>query len=220
MSKITSYYGKRKRGAYGSSYQSAFKRRRGFAVSRMNNFSSVPSNVGQSSSGMTRTFVNMQRYDLDAAVEVHEKLFNPTTIHSQLDKDILNVFGSIKVLYVVVELIAIGQAPDGITAMTPVNGGIVGLGISDKRAAPAGPEACLNEITNMKTKPAGVFQYSQTNMKVLYKPVVTDESTVMTPETYLGVTKNFFNMVFIKPVTVDRSYFFVKITTKLRCMMA
>lgn len=220
MSKITSYYGKRKRGAYGSGYQSAFKRRRPYNVSKMNSFSSIPSNIGQSSAGMTKTFVNLVRYSFDPTIEVNQKDFIPTDIHSQKDKDIINVFGSIKVMYVVAELVAAGQAADGISPMNPIQSGIVGLGITDKRAAPAGPEACLNEITNMKTKPAGVFMYSQTNMKVLYKPIVVDESTVMTPATYLGADKSFFNTVFVKPTTADQSWFYVKYTTKLRCMMA
>lgn len=216
MSKITSYYGKRKRGAFGGAY-GTYKRRKSFPASRMNQFNAIPSNVGMTSSGMVKTFTNYKAVTLTAAGEITGESFLPTGFHTQNDKNILNVFGSLKLMYVVVELIGVTQGAVGGVQET-VSAGMVGIGLSDTRAGPADLSALVNTITNSKIKPAGTFSFSQTNMKVLYKPVLTDEATVMTPETYLG-DKRFFNLVLLGPVTTSDKTFHLKVTTKIRCMM-
>lgn len=219
IGKMTSYYGKRKRGYAGGGSSAKRPYVRTMAISR-----SPISTAPQSSSKINKVFQGVMRVLLQPAQSVGSTPFIPVDILPEVHKNVINAFGQVKMAYCVCEVMS-AIAADADTASL-VSGGALGFALSDGRAVPASSSDVVAVYPNCRTTPWNTLEYSNPRLKIMYKPVTEAERTWMSTATFFEATRKFFDAVvcniggvpvlgLTKEVDVDIRY-----SMKLECMMA
>lgn len=218
IGKMTSYYGKRKRGYTGGSYG---KRPYVRTVS-------VPrtpiSTAPQSSSKINKVFQGTFQVSMATGSLVGSKGFVPIAVLPEVHRNVINAFGQVKMAYTVCEVLnAVGIAGDNSYLLS---GGSLGFALADGRAVPASPSDVVAVLPNCRTTPWNTLEYTSGKLKIMYKPVTDAEKSWMSVATFFEANRSFFDTVvcnlggetFLSADEVVNVT--VRYSMKLECMMA
>lgn len=216
--RLTSYYGKRKRGGTygGSSAKKPYIRT--MAVAR------APISTRPGSSSIHKVFQGVMNIAVGIAAEVGSTGFIPVNVLPEVHKNVINAFGQVKLAYVVVEMLDAFTISDNTAAA--IEGGCACFALSDGRAVPAAASDVIAVYPNCRTSPFKTLEYSNPRLKIMYKPVTEAERSWMSAATFFEPTRKFFDAVVgvLDPVAIQGENKSVAVTlrysVKLECMMA